>query len=66
MEAQEYLNELIATARKAQEEFAAYPQEKVDEAVRAIGKAVYDHAEELASLAVEETRMGKVDSKIAK
>lgn len=66
MEAQEYLNELIAAARKAQEEFAAYPQEKVDEAVRAIGKAVYDHAEELASLAVEETRMGKVDSKIAK
>lgn len=61
MDTQEYLNELIAAARKAQEEFAEYPQEKVDEAVRAIGKAVYDHAEELAGLAVEETRMGKVD-----
>ena len=66
MDTERNLNELIAAARKAQEEFAAYPQEKVDEAVRAIGKAVYDHAEELASLAVEETRMGKVDSKIAK
>ena len=66
MEAQEYLNELIAAARTAQAEFASYPQEKVDAAVRAIGKAVYDHAEELANLAVEETRMGKVESKIAK
>ena len=66
MDAQAYLNDLITAARKAQKEFALYPQEKVDEAVRAIGKAVYDHAEELASLAVEETRMGRVDSKIAK
>lgn len=50
MDTQKYLNELLASARKAQEEFAKYPQEKVDEAVRAIGKAVYDHAEELAGL----------------
>ena len=60
METQEYLNELIAAARKAQEEFATYPQEKVDAAVRAIGKAVYEHAEELANLAVEATRMGNL------
>ena len=66
MEAQEQLNEMIAKARVAQKEFETYPQEKVDAAVRAIGKAVYDHAEELANLAVEETRMGKVESKIAK
>ena len=66
MEAQEQLNEMIAKARVAQQEFEKYPQEKVDAAVRAIGKAVYDHAEELANLAVEETRMGKVESKIAK
>ena len=66
MDTQKYLNELLASARKAQEEFAAYPQEKVDEAVRAIGKAVYDHAEELAALAGEEPRMGRLQSKIAK
>ena len=66
MEAQEQLNEMIAKARVAQQEFEKYPQEKVDAAVRAIGKAVYDHAEELANLAGEETRMGKVESKIAK
>ena len=66
MNTQEYLEELIGKARTAQKEFETYTQEKVDEAVRAIGKSVYDHAEELANLAVEETRMGRVDSKIAK
>ena len=66
METQAYLDRLLANARQAQAVFAQLPQEKVDEAVRAIGKAVYDHAEELAALAVEETRMGKVDCKIAK
>lgn len=66
MTAQEYLDGLVADARTAQKEFAAYPQEDVDRAVKAIGKAVYDHAEELAHLAVDETRMGRYDSKIAK
>ena len=66
METQEYLDGLLAKARQAQAAFAQLPQEDVDRAVRAIGKAVYDRAEELANLAVEETRMGKVDSKIAK
>lgn len=66
MMAQEYLDGLVADARTAQKEFAAYPQEDVDRAVKAIGKAVYDHAEELAHLAVDETRMGRYDSKIAK
>lgn len=66
MTAQEYLDGLVADAKVAQKEFAAYPQEDVDRAVKAIGKAVYDHAEELAHLAVDETRMGRYDSKIAK
>ena len=66
MEAQEYLDELIAKARTAQIAFAQLPQEEVDRAVRARGKAVYDHAEELARLAVDETRMGKYESKVLK
>lgn len=66
MDTTEYLQSLVAAARVAQKEFEKYPQEVVDKAVRAMGKAVYDHAEELARLAVEETRMGRVDSKIAK
>lgn len=66
MTATAYLNELMAAARAAQKEFEKLPQEQVDAAVRAVGKSVYDHAEELALMAVEETGMGRVDSKIDK
>ena len=66
MESEEYLSNLLAAARAAQQEFAKYPQERVDAAVRAIGKAVYDHAEELARMAVDETGMGVYESKVAK
>lgn len=66
MEAREYLENLVAASRIAQAEFVTYPQEKVDAACRAICKAVYDNAEMLAAMAVEETRMGRLDSKIAK
>ena len=59
MEAQNYLETLVANARAAQQEFEKLPQEAVDKAVKAIGKAVYDHAEELARMAVDETAMGK-------
>ena len=38
----------------------------MDKAVKAIGKAIYDNAVELAHDAVDETRMGNYDSKIAK
>ena len=61
MDTQEYLQSLVDAARAAQ-----MSQEQVDAAAKAIGKAIYDHAEELAKMAVEETRMGRVDSKIAK
>ena len=66
MDTQEYLNQLVANARVAQQSFAKLSQEDVDKAVRAIGKAVYDNAEELARLAVDETRMGRYDSKVSK
>lgn len=66
MDARMYMEELIQKSRIAQKEFAAYTQEKVDEAVRAIGKAIYDHSEELAKLAVDETRMGVYEDKIVK
>ncbi len=66
METREYLNQLVANARVAQAEFETYPQEKVDAACRAVCKAVYDNADMLAHMAVDETRMGRYDSKIAK
>ena len=66
MEPREYVQSYIDRARVAQAEFENYSQEQVDKAVRAIGKAVFDAAEPLARLAVDETRMGKYEDKIAK
>ena len=61
-----YIADYIQRARKAQEAFEKMSQEQVDNAVRAIGKVVYDNAEFLAEIAVEETGMGNVPDKIAK
>ena len=66
MTTQEYLTSLVDAARTAQREFGTYSQERVDQAVKAVCRAVYDNAEELARMAVEETRMGRYDSKVAK
>ena len=66
MEPREYVMNLIEKARIAQKEFEKYSQEQVDEAVRAIGKAVYDNGELLARMAVDETGMGVYEDKIVK
>lgn len=57
---------LIERARIAQKELENYTQEQIDRLVREIGKTVYDHAEMLAKMAVEETGMGVYDHKVAK
>jgi succinate-semialdehyde dehydrogenase len=61
-----YIDEYIERARVAQATFEKLSQEEVDKAVRAIGKVVYDNAEFLAEIAVDETGMGNVADKIAK
>ncbi len=66
MEPKEYIAELMTKARKAQAQIADYTQEQIDALVRAVGKAGYDNVETLATMAVEETKMGRVDSKIVK
>ncbi len=59
--------ELFENARIAQAEFERdADQAQVDAAVRAIGKVVYDRAEELAKMAVEESGMGVYEDKVAK
>ncbi len=61
------IEEIVAKAKVAQKEFEKnFSQEKVDEVVRAIGKVVYDNAEELAKRAVEESGMGVYEDKVAK
>ena len=57
---------LIERARIAQKAIEHYTQEQVDLLVREIGKTVFDNAEMLAKLAVDETRMRVYDHKVAK
>jgi succinate-semialdehyde dehydrogenase len=66
MEASEIIQEYIVRARKAAAKLAAFDQRQVDRLVRAVGKVVYDNAEELARLAVDETGMGVYEDKVAK
>src|ERR1041385_8084248 len=60
------VKQLVAKARVAQAIFESFSQEKVDAIVKGIGKYVYDNAEMLAKMAVEETGIGRVENKILK
>ena len=66
MENLQIIENLIKNARRAQSEIEKYGQARIDALVRAIAKIVYDNAEPLAKLAVEETRMGVYEDKVAK
>lgn len=66
MDAELHVKELVARARVAQKEFEKYTQEQVDAACRAMAKAIFDNAEPLARMAVDETRMGVYEDKIKK
>jgi succinate-semialdehyde dehydrogenase len=50
----------------AQTAYEAFSQEQVDVIVKGIGKYVFDHAEMLAQMAVEETGIGVYEDKILK
>lgn len=66
MEDKQLINELVEKARIAQEELSTYTQEELDRIVKTIAKTVYDNAELLAKMAVEETGMGVYDDKVIK
>ena len=66
MESKDYISGYIDRARKAQAEFEKMTQEQVDRAVQTIGRVVYENAQFLAEIAVEETGMGNVEDKVAK
>jgi succinate-semialdehyde dehydrogenase len=65
-ESKRYIGEYLRRARTAQAAFEDAPQADADRAARAVAKVVYDNAEMLAALAVEDTGMGNVPDKIAK
>lgn len=49
---------LVGKARVAQADYESFSQEQVDAIVRDLGKYVYDNAEKLARMAVDETGIG--------
>jgi succinate-semialdehyde dehydrogenase len=60
------IQELVSKSREAQSIFESFKQEQVDAIVRDIGKYVFDNAEPLARMAVDETDMGSYDDKVLK
>lgn len=59
----EEINQYIQKAKTAQVILAQLTQEEIDAAVKAVAKAVFDHADLLAEMAVEETSMGNIADK---
>ena len=66
MEAQNAEDILMSKGKAAVEAIKDYDQKRIDCLVRAIGKAVYDNAQILAEIAVNETGYGKLESKVVK
>src|ERR1700675_2504542 len=60
------VQDLVTKARVAQAIFESFSQEQVDAIVKGIGKYVYDNAEMLAKMAVEETGIGDYNDKVLK
>ena len=66
MEAAKYVSELVEKARVAQAVIENYTQEQVDALCKAMAKAIFDNAEPLARMAVDETGMGVYEDKVNK
>ena len=60
------IQDLVAKARVAQAVYETFSQEQVDAIVHDIGKYVYDNAEALARMAVDETTIGNFEDKVLK
>jgi succinate-semialdehyde dehydrogenase len=60
------VQQLVAKGRAAQAAFESFTQEQVDAIVKGIGKYVYDNAEMLAKMAIDETGIGDYNDKVLK
>src|SRR5437773_11193930 len=60
------VQQLVAKARVAQGIFETFSQQQVDALVKGVGKYVYDNADMLARMAVDETGIGVYEDKILK
>jgi len=66
MDSRKLIEEMVVKSKVAQKEFEKFDQQQVDQVVKTIGKVVYDNAELLARMAVDETEMGVYEDKVAK
>ena len=66
MEATAFVSSLVEKARVAQRAYEQFTQEQVDAIVKACARAVFDNAEPLSRMAVDETRMGVYEDKVKK
>jgi acetaldehyde dehydrogenase/alcohol dehydrogenase len=64
--AQAMIDQLVANARKAADEFKHFTQEQVDKVCAAMDKASIAAEQKLAEMAVEETGIGRADHKAIK
>ncbi|MDS1029137.1 bifunctional acetaldehyde-CoA/alcohol dehydrogenase [Bacillota bacterium LX-D] len=60
------IDQLVANAKEAQQEYLKLNQKQIDEIVKAMALAGLDHHMKLAKLAVEETKRGIYEDKIIK
>lgn len=61
------IKEMVEKARKAQALYEThFDQEDVDNVIKLAARTIFDHAEELAKLTIEETQMGVYEDKVAK
>ena len=60
------ITEMVLKAHEAQRVFETFPQQDIDSIVRAIGKYVYDNAELLSQMALDDTGIGDLQDKIQK
>jgi len=61
-----YIKELVERAKVTQKVLETYSQKKVDEIVKVLAKVVFENADGLAKMAVEETKMGVYEDKVKK
>ena len=61
-----HLEELVEQARTAAAVFTQYTQEDVDRIVKPMVLAGMEHAQQLAQMAVEETKLGVLEDKVIK
>lgn len=66
LQSRQLARELVRNAKNAQQQYAKFSQEKIDNIVKHIAFEAVRHAEELAKMASEETGFGKWQDKVLK